>query len=69
MNKEMTGKLQNAKSKEEIQTIAKEYGEELTLEQVEELQKRLSATEGELSDDEVEAVAGGRVWIEESSLR
>ena len=68
MNEEMIGKLRNAKSKEEVQAITKEYGEELNMELAEGLWRRLNAADGELSDDEMEAVAGGMsmdipVWM------
>ena len=70
MNEEMLKKLMGVKSPEEVLTIAKEYGKELTLEQAQALLDRVknSAT-GELSDDAVEAVAGGGVvddWKEEA---
>ena len=61
MSEEMLEKLQNAGSAEEIVSIAKEYGREVTAEQAQELLDRLKAgaSEGELSDDLLEAVAGG----------
>ena len=61
MSEEMLEKLRNAKSAEEIVSIAKEYGREVTAEQAQELLDRLKAgaSEGELSDDLLEAVAGG----------
>ena len=61
MNEEMLEKLQNARSAEEVIAIAKEYGREVTAEQAQELLDRLKAgaSEGELSDDLLEAVAGG----------
>ena len=40
----------------------KEYGKELTLEQAKELFDKLNAAgSGELSDDDLEAVAGGNI--------
>lgn len=62
MNSEMIKKLRGAKTKEEILSIAKEYGGELTAEQAEEMLKRLNSADGALSDDELEAAAGGREW-------
>ena len=61
MSEEMLEKLRNAKSAEEIVSIAKEYGREVTAEQAQELLDRLKAgaSEGELSDDLLETVAGG----------
>ncbi len=61
MSEEMLEKLRNAESAEEIVSIAKEYGREVTAEQAQELLDRLKAgaSEGELSDDLLEAVAGG----------
>ncbi len=62
MNEEMLKKLQGAKSVEEVIAIAKEYGQEVTTEQAQELLDRLKVggdSEGELSDDALEAAAGG----------
>ena len=45
--------------------IAKEHGKELTLEQAQALLDRVkNSVAGELSDDAVEAVAGGRYFNE-----
>ena len=61
MNEEMLKKLAGGvKSPEEVLAIVKEYGKELTLEQAQALFDKLKASAtGELSDDDVEAVAGG----------
>ena len=63
MQAELLEKLQNARSAEEVIAIAKEYGREVTAEQAQELLDRLKVgggtSEGELSDDLLEAVAGG----------
>ena len=75
MNEEMIGKLKEAKSVEDVIAIAREYGApqqqlykilpELTLEQAQALLDRVkAAVTGELSDDAVEAVAGGRYFNE-----
>ena len=63
MNEEMLRKLTGGvKSPEEVLAIAKEYGKEITLEQAKELYDRITATaNGELSDDDLEAVAGGGI--------
>ena len=60
MNEEMLKKLQAAKSAEDVVAIAKEHGKELTDEQAQEIYDKLqAAASGELSDDDLEAVAGG----------
>ncbi len=59
MNEEMLAKLQNAESVEEIISIAKEYGQEVTAEQAQKLLDRLNGPEGDLTDDALEAVTGG----------
>ncbi len=61
MNEEMLAKLQKARTVEEIIATAKEYGEEVTAEKAQELLGQLGGTVGELSDDALEAVAGGIV--------
>ena len=64
MNEEMLKKLAGGvKSPEEVLAIVKEYGKEITLEQARELFDKLNAaaSTGELSDDAVEAVAGGNI--------
>ena len=62
MNKEMLAKLQKAKTAEEIIAIAKEYGREVTEENAQELFDKLSDAAGELSDEAIAAVAGGKFW-------
>ena len=66
MNEEMLKKLMGGgKTPEEVVAIAKEYGKELTLEQAQALLDRVkNSVAGELSDDAVEAVAGGRYFNE-----
>ena len=60
MNEEMLKKL-GGKSPEEVLAIAKEYGKELTLEQAQALCEKLKASaNGELSDEELDQVAGGQ---------
>ena len=66
MNEEMLKKLQEAKSAEDVVAIAKEHGKELTLEQAQALLDRVkNSVTGELSDDAVEAVAGGTRYFNE----
>ena len=65
MNEEMFAKLKEAKSVEEIVAIAKEYGKEVTPEQAQELLNRMKGSaSGELSDEELDAVAGGKPIID-----
>ena len=63
MNEEMLKRLAGGvKSPEEVVAIAKEYGKELTLEQAKGIYDRVKHTvSGELSDDDLEAVAGGNI--------
>ena len=57
-------KAKQAKSPEEIEAAAKEYGLELTAEKAQELFDKLKASAGRaLSDDEIEAVAGGSIRV------
>ena len=59
---EMIAKLKEAKSVEDVVAIAKEFGKEVTLEQAQELLDRMKgAANGELSDEDLEAVAGGGI--------
>lgn len=60
MDEEAIKKLREAKTKEDILAIAKECGKELTAKQAEELLERLNSEENGISDDDLEAVAGGR---------
>ena len=61
MDEEMIVKLRDAKSVEEILAVGKEYGKEFTEEQAKELLEMTSNATGELSDEELEAVAGGGI--------
>ncbi len=62
MNEEMFAKLKEAKSVEDIVAIAKEYGKEVTPEQAQELLNRMKgAANGELSDEDLDAVVGGGI--------
>lgn len=68
MTNEIMTKLKNAKSVEDILAIAKEDGKELTVEQAQQIFDQLHGG-GELSDDNLENVAGGASenWITETS--
>ncbi len=57
-NKELLQKAKEAKSAEELMTIAKENGVELTEEEASEYFARLNVS-GELADEELDNVAGG----------
>ena len=68
MNGEMIAKLKEAKSVEDVIAIAKEYGKELALEKAQEICDNLKASVGGvLSDEAVEAVAGGIVSVTTSN--
>ncbi len=58
MNQEIIEKAKNAKSPEEILEIAKENNIEIGMKEAEAVYERLNAS-GEVSDDELESVAGG----------
>ena len=59
MNEEMIIKAKEAKSVEELMALAKENGVELNEEDAKMYFEQLNAKKGELSDDELDAVAGG----------
>ena len=61
MNEELLEKLRSAKTAEEVIALGKEYGKELTEEQAKELLEMTGNGTGELSDEELEAVAGGNL--------
>ena len=62
MNKEeLITKLKGAKSADEILALAKESGIELDEEKAKELFAELNAS-GELSDDDLDKVAGGNIF-------
>lgn len=58
---ELIQKLQAAKSVDEIIAIAKENGVEVTKEKAQELLDKLTAKDGELTDDMLDAVSGGGI--------
>ncbi len=57
---EMVAKLKEAKSAEELMAIVKEYGGEVTGEQMKTLAEQMGA-QGGLADDELEGIAGGKI--------
>ena len=57
---EMVEKAKTAKSAEELWAIAKAEGEEITLKEAETYFAQLNPKSGELDDDELDAVAGGK---------
>ena len=59
LNEEMITKAKEAKSVEELIALAKENGVELNEEDAKMYFEQLNAKKGELSDDELDAVAGG----------
>ena len=59
MNEEMIAKAREAKTVEELIALAKENGVELNEEDAKMYFEQLNAKKGELSDDELDAVAGG----------
>ena len=58
---ELIAKLKEAKSADEILVLAKENGVELSEEKAKELFAELNAS-GELSDDDLDKVAGGNIF-------
>lgn len=59
MNKELLKKAKTAKSVDELITLAKENGGELTREEAKTYFDCLNARTGELVDDELDSVSGG----------
>ncbi len=59
MDKNLILKAKEAKSVEELIALAKENGVELNEEDAKMYFEQLNAKKGELSDDELDAVAGG----------
>ncbi|MGN1119550.1 MAG: hypothetical protein ACI4Q4_04275 [Oscillospiraceae bacterium] len=60
--KELLEKLQSAKSAEELVEMAKAEGAEIAPDKAEELFAKLNA-EGELSDEDIENIAGGEYRV------
>ena len=59
LNKELLAKAKNAKTPEELIALAKENGTEMTKESAEAYYNLLHPQNGEVSDDELDNVAGG----------
>ena len=59
LKEEMIAKAKEAKSVEELITLAKENGVELTEEDAKAYFEQLNVKKGELSDDELDVVSGG----------
>ncbi len=59
LNKELIAKAKTAKSPEELISLAKENGMEMTEETAKTYFEQLNSKAGELSDDELGNVAGG----------
>ena len=66
--KELLVKLQAAKSTEELIEMAKAEGAEIAPDKAEELFAKLNA-EGEISEEELEAIAGGLFFFPFSFLK
>ena len=60
-NREIFTKIKNCQTIEELKTIGKEIGYELTDEEAKAYFEKLSK-EGELNDDELDSVTGGCTW-------
>jgi len=58
-NEEAIAKAKQAKSVEELLTLSKESGFEMTTEQAQDIFAQLNPKSGELADDELDNVAGG----------
>jgi len=58
-NEEAIAKAKQAKSVEELLTLAKESGVEMTAEQAQDIFAQFNQKSGELADDELDNVAGG----------
>ena len=68
MNNELIERAKKAKSSEELMALAKENGEELTEESAKEYFELLNPKTGELSDDELDNVAGGGCYNKDGHL-
>jgi len=67
-NEEAIAKAKQAKSVEELLTLAKESGVEMTAEQAQEYYTQLNPKSGELADDELDNVAGGGCYSANGQL-
>ena len=64
----MTEKLKNVASAEELMTLAKENGFEMSAAEAERAFEQIKSGTVELSDDELDKVAGGSFWTWLKSL-
>ena len=63
-DEEFTRALLSMETPEEVQTALKEKGLELTIDEIKEIAKAINASqEGELTEGNLEDVAGGSIWI------
>ena len=69
MNKELLAKAKEMKTPEELMSLAKENGIELTEESAKAYFDRLHPQTGELSDDELDNVAGGGCYSSGGRLK
>ena len=58
----MTEKLKNVASAEELMALAKENGFEMSVAEAEKAFEQIKSGTVELSDDELDKVAGGSIW-------
>lgn len=65
LTQEFIEKVSTAKSPEEIVALAKEKGLEIPQDKAEMLYSQLQSQSGELSDEELDNVAGGKSYEEE----
>ncbi len=68
MNKELLAKAKEAKTPEELMSLAKENGIEMTEESAKAYFEQLNPKTGELSDDELDNVAGGGCQLDKGPL-
>ena len=59
LNKELLSKAKEAKTPEELLTLAKENGMEMTAEEAQKIFAQLHSQSGELADEELDNVSGG----------
>lgn len=69
MNKELIAKAMEAKSPEELMALSKENGMEMTEETANTYWGQLHPKSGELSDDELDNVAGGSCYADDGYLK
>lgn len=68
MNTELVAKAKKAKTPEELMALAKENGIEMTEETAKTFFEQLKPKTGELSDDELDNVAGGGCYADDGYL-